>query len=71
MFPKESMRPDNSDGDPDKEAHFYVLKKTFCPAILTENFFMTNKKNYDLLNSETERQKIAMLHVKAIQKIIS
>jgi N-acetylmuramoyl-L-alanine amidase len=33
------MRTDFSDGDPDKEAHLYVLKNTNCPAVLTENFF--------------------------------
>jgi len=33
------MRIDLSDGDPDKEAHLYVLKNTNCPAVLTENFF--------------------------------
>lgn len=33
------MRTDYSDGDPDKEAHFYILKHTNCPAVLTENFF--------------------------------
>ena len=30
------MRTDFSDGDPDKEAHLYVLKHTICPAVLTE-----------------------------------
>jgi N-acetylmuramoyl-L-alanine amidase len=33
------MRTDFSDGDPDKEAHLYVLKNTNCPAVLTENLF--------------------------------
>jgi N-acetylmuramoyl-L-alanine amidase len=33
------VRTDFSDGDPDKEAHLYVLKHTTCPAVLTENFF--------------------------------
>ena len=33
------IRTDFSDGDPDKEAEFYVLKHTYCPAVLTENFF--------------------------------
>jgi len=33
------IRTDFSDGDPDKEANFYVLKHTQCPAVLTENFF--------------------------------
>ena len=33
------MRKDTSDGDPDKEANFYVLVHTSMPAILSENFF--------------------------------
>ena len=36
-------RLDNSDGDKDKEAHFYVLRKTNMPAILIECGFHTNK----------------------------
>jgi len=38
-FKDAKMRTDFSDGDPDKEAHLYVLKNTHCPAVLTENFF--------------------------------
>ena len=37
-FPEEAMRPAYGDGDPDKEAKFYVLRKTLGPAILTENW---------------------------------
>lgn len=70
LFPAEKMRTDNTDGDADKEAHFYVLKHTYCPAVLTENFFMTNKKNYLLLNNEKSRQLMAQVHVKAIQELI-
>jgi len=33
------LRTDFSDGDADKEADFYVLTHTKCPAVLTENFF--------------------------------
>lgn len=36
-------RTDNTDGDEDKEAHFYVLKETRCPAILCELGFHTNE----------------------------
>jgi len=37
-------RHDSSDGDRDKEAHFYVLKKTSMPACLIEAGFHTNKE---------------------------
>ena len=33
------LRKDTKDGDSDKEAGFYVLQHTNCPAVLTENFF--------------------------------
>ena len=36
-------RFDHSDGDKDKEALFYVLRKTYMPAILIECGFHTNK----------------------------
>ena len=43
------MRSDKTDGDADKEANFWVLRKTVMPAILSENFFMTNRKECKLL----------------------
>ena len=33
------IRSDWSDKDPDWEENFYILQKTKCPAVLTENFF--------------------------------
>lgn len=47
-----SMRPDWTDKDPDKEAKFYVLKYTKCPAVLIETAFFDNKKNAELLFDE-------------------
>ena len=38
------MRSDISDGDKDKEANFWMLKNTLCPAILLEIGFFTNKE---------------------------
>ena len=43
-FPNYKMRKDTRDGDVDKESNFYVLIHTAMPAILSENFFMTNEK---------------------------
>lgn len=51
-FPDMRMRYDHSDGDPDKEANFYVLKNTAMPAVLLEAAFMDNRNDYDLLWSE-------------------
>jgi N-acetylmuramoyl-L-alanine amidase len=60
------MRPDNSDGDPDKESNLYVLKNTKCPAVLTENLFQDNKADVDYLLSEEGRHSIVRLHVEGI-----
>lgn len=69
-FPKEKLRTDNRDGDIDKEAKFWVLVKTAMPAILTENFFMTNPRECkELLMSEDGRKRIAKYHYEAIQEI--
>ena len=64
------MRTDYSDGDPDKEAHLYVLKHTNCPAVLTENFFQDNQKDVDYLTSDEGFQAIVRLHVEGILNYI-
>lgn len=53
VFPKKDLkiRYDRSDGDPDWESNFYVLKNTKCPAVLVENFFMDNKEDCEYLRS--------------------
>lgn len=69
-FPDEKMRFDYTDGDPDKEEDFYVIKHTKCPAVLTENFFMDNEKDcYKMLDNDF-RQKIAEAHYKAILNML-
>lgn len=64
------MRFDNSDGDPDKEQDFYILRNTKCPAVLTENFFMDNPLDCKLMLSDDGRQRIAEAHYWAIRNII-
>ncbi len=49
---KISMRPDQSDGDPDREANFYVIKNTKMPAILVEHLFFDNFDDATLLMSD-------------------
>jgi len=68
-FPSHKMRRDTRDHDDDKEANFWVLRKTIMPAILSENFFMTNKKECDLLLSEEGRDRIAKIHFQMIQEV--
>ena len=60
------IRKDETDGDPDKEGHLYILKHTKCPAVLTENLFQDNKEDVDYLLSEEGKKAIAELHVQGI-----
>ena len=65
------MRTDLSDGDKDKESGFYILKHTIMPAVLTENLFMDNKKEYEFLLSPEGKEAIVNLHVQGILDYIS
>lgn len=69
LLPDFREREDLSDNDPDKEAHFYILDHTSCPAVLTENLFMDTEKDCKFLMSEEGRQAIANIHIKFIQTI--
>lgn len=64
------IRSDWSDKDPDWEENFYILTKTKCPAVLTENFFQDNKEDVEFLNSAEGKQAIIALHVEGIIKYI-
>tara|TARA_R100001463_G_scaffold7734_2_gene24541 strand:+ start:21 stop:683 length:663 start_codon:yes stop_codon:yes gene_type:complete len=68
-FPDHKLRHDNTDGDEDKEAHFYVLKKTACPAILIENFFYTNPRECELLLNKSFQDKIVTCHMDSIKRL--
>ena len=69
-FKGEYMRKSTSDGDPDKESNFYVLVNTTMPAILSENFFMTNYDNcHKYLLSEEGRDRIAKIHFEMILQV--
>ena len=64
-FPGEYMRGT-------KESNFYVLRNTSMPAILSENFFMTNSDNcHKYLLSEDGRDRVAKIHFEMIQQIES
>lgn len=66
-FPSFPFRSDKADGDADKEADFYVLRKTDCPAILVENLFFDNQKEAEYLLSEDGQREIAKCITEAIQ----
>ena len=66
-----SLRKDMSDGDPDFEENFYVLRKTLCPAVLTENFFQNSKSDVEFLESEEGFKIVVEYHVRGIFKYLS
>lgn len=51
-LPAMRIRGDWSDGDINHEAGFYILRHTLCPAVLTENGFMTNEQECRWLQTE-------------------
>lgn len=57
-----------SDGDSDLEKNYYVLKNTACPAVLTENLFMDNEKDVELLLSDDGFEAIVNLHKEGIKE---
>lgn len=67
---QKAIRTDTSDGDPDQEANFYVLKNTVCPAALTENLFQDNRSDVAFLTSEEGKAVITAIHVEGITRFI-
>ena len=65
------LRTDYSDGDPDKEARFYMLIHSKCPAVLTENLFMDNKAECKYLLSLKGKATIANIHIQGIKKYLT
>lgn len=65
-LPGHQIRKDYTDGDPDIEKNFYILRHTSCPAVLTENLFMDNRDDVALLESAEGSQAIVDLHVEGI-----
>ena len=64
------LRKDYTDGDPDFEENFYVLRHTLCPAVLSENGFQDCERSLEFLESEEGKQAIVDLHVEGIQDYI-
>ena len=57
-FPGKRIRTDYSDNYPDWEDNFYILRHSLCPAVLTENFFMDNKKDFAYLISDEGKRNL-------------
>ena len=65
-LPGHRLRTDYTDGDPDLEKDFYLLRHTSCPAVLTENLFMDNHEDCAFLLSQEGQQALVDLHVDGI-----
>lgn len=68
-FPLWAMRKDHTDGDPDKESQFYVLKNTSCPAVLLEFGFMDRLEDAMLISSEEGQNRYVNAIFKAIERL--
>jgi N-acetylmuramoyl-L-alanine amidase len=67
IIPQQRQRVSTGDGDRDKEARFYVLTQTNCPAILTECGFMDNRKEALWMMSDEGIETLAKAHVEGIK----
>lgn len=56
--------------DKDWEAQFYILRKTSCPAVLTENFFQDNKADVKYMLSAAGRKDIVSVHLTGIENYL-
>ena len=64
------LRTDYTDGDPDLEANFYILRRTLPPAVLVENFFMDSRPDCAFLLSPEGQQAIVNTHVDGIVRYL-
>lgn len=64
------IRTEKADGDRDIEANFYIIKNTYCPAVLTENFFYDNIEDVKYILSEEGREAVIQCHIDGITKYI-
>jgi len=70
-FPGRRIRTDMSDGDMDWEEGFYILRKSLCPAVLTENFFMDSRSDLEYLQSRAGKQAVVDTHVEGIVEYLT
>ena len=70
-FQDRKIRTDYArDGDPDWEEDFYLLRKSHCVAVLSENFFMDNRSDLEYLQSRSGMQSIIDTHVEGITEYL-
>ena len=62
------IRTDFSDGDPDFEESFYILRHTTCPAVLVENFFYDNQEDLRFLESEEGKELVTKVIAEGVKE---
>lgn len=70
-LPGQRLRTDYTDGDPDLEEDFYILRHTLAPSVLVENFFMDGRADYKFLMSSEGQEAIINLYVAGIGRYVS
>ena len=70
-LPGQRIRTDYTDGDPDLEADFYIIRRTLCPSVLVENMLMDSHRDCDFLLSANGQQAIVNLHVDGICRYLA
>lgn len=56
--------------EPDFESQLYILRKTSCAAVLTENFFMDNLDDVAYLLSQEGKDAVVRCHVEGLERYI-
>ena len=69
-LPGQRIRTDYTDGDPDFEAQFYLLRNTYAAAVLTENLFYDNPDDLAFLESIEGQKAIVALHLEGITEFL-
>ena len=64
------FRTDTTDGDSDREANFYVLKYTYCPAVLVECMFQDSECDVGYLTSDVGKHEIIRTLLEGIMDYI-
>ena len=64
------IRTDFSDGDPDFEESFYILRQTSCSAVLVENFFYDNPDDLRFLESEEGKELVTKVIAEGITEYV-
>lgn len=70
-FKDRKIRRDLSDGDPDWEEDFYIIKRVSCPAVLVENFFYDNKEECQWLLRAENKERIARALYKGVDDYVN